>query len=196
MSQDTSAGKLATKFHSVQKFVKELESEIKHFKKNADRNMTITPDFQHKQKVWLALKKIKTKIPTKKLLERWLGPFEFLQKLASMNSTSSCPNIGNQFTLSFTCPYQIRSRNQISQAYINCHHHQSWWKSKRNGKWLRFWNQNLKEVNYGIWSSGKYSVRTQKEKLGHHFPILPTHQTLSRISTLFSENPIPNASRV
>ncbi|MBW0499068.1 hypothetical protein O181_038783 [Austropuccinia psidii MF-1] len=39
-----------------------------------DRNRTITPYFKPGDKVWLASKNIKTKRPTKKLSERWLGP--------------------------------------------------------------------------------------------------------------------------
>ncbi|MBW0466561.1 hypothetical protein O181_006276 [Austropuccinia psidii MF-1] len=71
MSQDSPAGKLSTKLQSVQQVVKEgLESAIRRFKKDLDRNRTIPPDFQPGDKVWLASKNIKTKIPTKKLSER------------------------------------------------------------------------------------------------------------------------------
>ncbi|MBW0532034.1 hypothetical protein O181_071749 [Austropuccinia psidii MF-1] len=61
----------------------ELESEIRRFKKYADRNEAIPPNFQPGDKVWLSSKNIKTKRPTKKLSERWLGPFEFLEKIGS-----------------------------------------------------------------------------------------------------------------
>ncbi|MBW0566636.1 hypothetical protein O181_106351 [Austropuccinia psidii MF-1] len=84
ISQDTPAGKVSTKLQSVQKFVKEeLELKIKCFKKYADRNRAIPPDFQPGDKVWLASKNIKTTRPTKKLSERWLGPFEVLKKIGS-----------------------------------------------------------------------------------------------------------------
>ncbi|MBW0478359.1 hypothetical protein O181_018074 [Austropuccinia psidii MF-1] len=47
VSQDSPAGKVATKLQSVQQVVKEeLESEIRRFKKYADRNRSIPPDFQ------------------------------------------------------------------------------------------------------------------------------------------------------
>ncbi|MBW0545257.1 hypothetical protein O181_084972 [Austropuccinia psidii MF-1] len=82
ISQDSTAGKLSTKLQSVQQVVKEeLESEIKCFKKYADRNRAIPPDFQPGDKVWLASKNMKTTRPTKKLSERWLGPFEVLKKI-------------------------------------------------------------------------------------------------------------------
>ncbi|MBW0558198.1 hypothetical protein O181_097913, partial [Austropuccinia psidii MF-1] len=84
ISQDTPSGKLSTKLQSVQKVVKEeLKSAIKCFKKYADRNRAIPPDFQPGDKVWLASKNIKTTIPTKKLSERWLVPFEVLKKIGS-----------------------------------------------------------------------------------------------------------------
>ncbi|MBW0543131.1 hypothetical protein O181_082846 [Austropuccinia psidii MF-1] len=84
ISEDTPAGKLSTKLQSVQQVVKEeLESEIKRFKKYADRNRAIPPDFQPGDKVWLASKNINTTRPTKRLSERWLGPFEALKKIGS-----------------------------------------------------------------------------------------------------------------
>ncbi|MBW0547236.1 hypothetical protein O181_086951 [Austropuccinia psidii MF-1] len=84
ISQDTPAVKLSKKLQSVQHVVKEeLESAIKCFKKYADRNREIPPDFQPVDKVWLASKNIKTTRPTKKPSERWLGPFEVLKKIGS-----------------------------------------------------------------------------------------------------------------
>ncbi|MBW0508455.1 hypothetical protein O181_048170 [Austropuccinia psidii MF-1] len=84
LARDSPAGKLSTKSQSVQKVGKEeLESAIRRLTKYADRNRTITPDFQPGDKVWLASKEIKTTRPTKKLSERWLGPFEVLKKTGS-----------------------------------------------------------------------------------------------------------------
>ncbi|MBW0531279.1 hypothetical protein O181_070994 [Austropuccinia psidii MF-1] len=60
ISQDKPAVKLSTKLQSVQQVVtEELESAIKCFKKYADRNRAITPDFQPGNKVWLASNSIK-----------------------------------------------------------------------------------------------------------------------------------------
>ncbi|MBW0491820.1 hypothetical protein O181_031535 [Austropuccinia psidii MF-1] len=84
ISQDSHAGKLSRKLQSVKQVVKEeLESAIRQFKKYADGNRTIPPDFKLGDKVCLASKNIKITIPTKKLSERWLGPFEVLKKIAS-----------------------------------------------------------------------------------------------------------------
>ncbi|MBW0514606.1 hypothetical protein O181_054321 [Austropuccinia psidii MF-1] len=89
ISQDSPAENVSTKLQSVQKvFKEELESAIRRFKKYADRNGSIAPDFQPGDKVWLASKNIKTTGPTKKLSEICLGPFEV------MHITSSCLNNG------------------------------------------------------------------------------------------------------
>ncbi|MBW0580370.1 hypothetical protein O181_120085 [Austropuccinia psidii MF-1] len=84
ISEYKPSGKLSTKLQSVQKAVREeLELELKHFKKYADTNRTIPPDFQPGDNIWLDSKNIKTKKPTKKLLEIWLGSFEALKKIGS-----------------------------------------------------------------------------------------------------------------
>ncbi|MBW0506000.1 hypothetical protein O181_045715 [Austropuccinia psidii MF-1] len=105
ISQDTPAGKVSTKLQSVQQVVREeLQSAKKHFKKYADRNRTIPPDFQPGEKAWVATKNIKTTRTTKKLSERWLGPFEALKKFGSHAYHLKFPRKWNQFTLSFMCP--------------------------------------------------------------------------------------------
>ncbi|MBW0543187.1 hypothetical protein O181_082902, partial [Austropuccinia psidii MF-1] len=97
VSQDSPTGKVSKKLQSVQQVVKEeLESEIRRFKKYADRNRTITPDFQPGDKVWLDSKNINTTRPTKNLSERWLGrdQLESLRRLEVSHTTSSCLNNG------------------------------------------------------------------------------------------------------
>ncbi|MBW0569414.1 hypothetical protein O181_109129 [Austropuccinia psidii MF-1] len=84
LSLDSPAGKLSTKLQSVHKAVKEeLESAIRSLREYEDRNRSIQPDFQPGDKVWLASKNIKTTRPTKKLSERWVGPFEVIKKIGS-----------------------------------------------------------------------------------------------------------------
>ncbi|MBW0503292.1 hypothetical protein O181_043007 [Austropuccinia psidii MF-1] len=95
ISQDTPAANLSTKLQSVQQVVEEeLESAIKPFKKYAYRNRAIPPDFQLGDKVWLDSKNIKTTRPTKKLSERWLGPFEVLKKIGSNSYHLKLPQQG------------------------------------------------------------------------------------------------------
>ncbi|MBW0542707.1 hypothetical protein O181_082422 [Austropuccinia psidii MF-1] len=82
--QDKNYKQILKQLARVQQVVKEeLESEIRRFKKYADRNRSIPPNFQPGDKVWLASKKIKTTRPTKKLSERWLGPFEVIKQIGS-----------------------------------------------------------------------------------------------------------------
>ncbi|MBW0478150.1 hypothetical protein O181_017865 [Austropuccinia psidii MF-1] len=77
ISQYSPAGKLSTKIKSLQQVVKEeLESEIRRFKKYADRNRSIPPDFQPGNTVWLASKNIKTTGPTKKLQKDGWDPLK------------------------------------------------------------------------------------------------------------------------
>ncbi|MBW0588260.1 hypothetical protein O181_127975 [Austropuccinia psidii MF-1] len=54
-----------------------------HISQDSPAGKEIPPDFQPGDKVWLASKNIKTTRPTKKLSERWLGPFEVLKKIGS-----------------------------------------------------------------------------------------------------------------
>ncbi|MBW0521043.1 hypothetical protein O181_060758 [Austropuccinia psidii MF-1] len=84
ISQDSPSGNSSTKLQPLQQAVKEeLESAIRRFKKYADRNRTIPPDFQPGDKLCLASKTIKTTRHTKKLSERWLGPFEVIKNIGS-----------------------------------------------------------------------------------------------------------------
>ncbi|MBW0476835.1 hypothetical protein O181_016550 [Austropuccinia psidii MF-1] len=65
---------------------------MRHFKKYAHTNRTITPDFQTRDKVWLSSKNIKTTRPTKKLSERWLEPFEVLRNIGSHSLQLKLPS--------------------------------------------------------------------------------------------------------
>ncbi|MBW0492053.1 hypothetical protein O181_031768 [Austropuccinia psidii MF-1] len=77
-------GNISTKLQQVQKVVKEeLGSEIRCFKKWEDRNRSIPPDFQPKEKLCLASKNIKPLRPANKLSERWLEPFEAVKEIGS-----------------------------------------------------------------------------------------------------------------
>ncbi|MBW0556179.1 hypothetical protein O181_095894 [Austropuccinia psidii MF-1] len=80
ITQDNPAGNLSTKVQSVQQDVKrELEASINLFKRYTDKSRENPPD----DMVWLSSKNIKSTRPTKKLSERWLGPFPILNKVSS-----------------------------------------------------------------------------------------------------------------
>ncbi|MBW0529800.1 hypothetical protein O181_069515 [Austropuccinia psidii MF-1] len=82
ITKDTPSGKLSTKIQSVQQGVKTvLEVAINRFKRYADESRASPPDFNPGDMVWLSSKNIKSTRPTKKLSERWLGPFPILKKV-------------------------------------------------------------------------------------------------------------------
>ncbi|MBW0559349.1 hypothetical protein O181_099064 [Austropuccinia psidii MF-1] len=84
ITQDNPAGKLSTKIQSVQKDVKrELEVAINRFKRYADKSRASPPVFNPGDMVCLSSKNIRSTIPTKKLSERWLGPFPILKKVST-----------------------------------------------------------------------------------------------------------------
>ncbi|MBW0471886.1 hypothetical protein O181_011601 [Austropuccinia psidii MF-1] len=62
---------------------RELEVAINLFKRYADKSRRITPDFNPGDMVWLSSKNIESTRHTKKLSERWLGPFPILKKVST-----------------------------------------------------------------------------------------------------------------
>ncbi|MBW0471785.1 hypothetical protein O181_011500 [Austropuccinia psidii MF-1] len=162
ITQDNPSGNLSTKLRSVQKEVKrELEAAINWFKRYADKSRASPPDFNPGEMVCLSSKNIKSTRPTKKLSERWLGPFPILQKV----STHAYHLNGNPSTQSSIFPSWNQSRNQQSQIGITSILLQSSLKKKRNEKSLKYWIQSSREENYGIWWNAKVSVKTQKDPL-------------------------------
>ncbi|MBW0471822.1 hypothetical protein O181_011537 [Austropuccinia psidii MF-1] len=84
ITQDTPAGKLSTKIQPVQQDVKrELEVAINRLKRYANKSRASPPVFNPGEMVWLSSKNIKSTRPTKKLSERWLGPFQILKKVST-----------------------------------------------------------------------------------------------------------------
>ncbi|MBW0527689.1 hypothetical protein O181_067404 [Austropuccinia psidii MF-1] len=81
ITQDTPAGKLSTKIQLVQQYVKrELEVAINMFNRYADKGRASPLVFNPGDMVWLSSQNIKSTIPTKKLAERWMGPFPIFKK--------------------------------------------------------------------------------------------------------------------
>ncbi|MBW0512486.1 hypothetical protein O181_052201 [Austropuccinia psidii MF-1] len=84
ITQDTPSGKLSKKIQSVQKDVKrELGVAINLFKRYSDKSRESPPVFNPGYMVWLSSKNIKATRPTKKLSERWLGPFPIFKKVST-----------------------------------------------------------------------------------------------------------------
>ncbi|MBW0542637.1 hypothetical protein O181_082352 [Austropuccinia psidii MF-1] len=120
ITQDTPAGKLSTKFQSVQQDVKrELEVAINRLKRYADKSRASPPVFNPGDMVWLSSKNIKSTRPTKKLSERWLGPFPILKKVSThayhLKLPSQWKSIHPVFHISLLEPVKtstIPNRNQ------------------------------------------------------------------------------------
>ncbi|MBW0488547.1 hypothetical protein O181_028262 [Austropuccinia psidii MF-1] len=164
ITQDNPARNLSTKIQSVQQDVKrELEAAISQHKRYSDKGRASPPDFNPGDIAWHSSKNIKSTRPTKKLSERWLGPFPILKKV----STHAYHHNGNPSTQSSIFPSWNQSRHQQSQIGIKSLLLQSLLKKKRNGKSLKYWIQSSREENYGIWWNGKVSVKTQKDPLGN-----------------------------
>ncbi|MBW0464236.1 hypothetical protein O181_003951 [Austropuccinia psidii MF-1] len=119
ISQDLPAGRLSSELQSAQQVVKgELESAIRIFKKYAHRNRSIPPDFHPGDKVWLGSKNIKTTRPTKKLSERWLGPFKVIEKIGSHEYHLKLP----QKWKSVHPVFNVSLLEPVKQSSIpNCH---------------------------------------------------------------------------
>ncbi|MBW0512691.1 hypothetical protein O181_052406 [Austropuccinia psidii MF-1] len=84
ITHDTPAGKLSTKFQSVQQDVKrDLEAAINQFKRYADKSRATPPHFNPDYMVWLFFKSIKSTRPIKKLSDRLLSPFLILKKVST-----------------------------------------------------------------------------------------------------------------
>ncbi|MBW0533952.1 hypothetical protein O181_073667 [Austropuccinia psidii MF-1] len=183
ISQDSPSGKLSTKLQSVQQVVKEeLESEIRRFKKYADRNRSIPPDFQPGDKVWLASKSIKTMIPTKKLSERLLGPFEVIENSGSHSYHLKFPlqweSVHPVFHVSLLEPVKqssIQNCNQLPPQPALVEEKEEW-------EVAQVLDSKLKRGKLWYLVEWKGFSEDPETKLGNQLPTLPTHQTFSRIS--------------
>ncbi|MBW0548802.1 hypothetical protein O181_088517 [Austropuccinia psidii MF-1] len=109
ITQDTPSGKLSTKIQSVQQDVKrELEVAINWLKRHADKSRASPPVLNPADMVWLSSKNLKSTRPTKKLSERWLGPFPILKKVSThaynLKLPSQCKSIHPVFHISLLGP--------------------------------------------------------------------------------------------
>ncbi|MBW0570997.1 hypothetical protein O181_110712 [Austropuccinia psidii MF-1] len=136
LSKDTPAGNLSTKVQSVKQDVKrELEVSINRLKRYADKIGSSPPVFNPGEMVLISSKNIKSTRPTKKLSERWLGPFPNLKKV----TTHSYHLNRSPSTQSSKFPSWNQSGHQKSQIRIKNLLLQSSLKKKRNGKSLKYW---------------------------------------------------------
>ncbi|MBW0509690.1 hypothetical protein O181_049405 [Austropuccinia psidii MF-1] len=197
ISQDPPSGNLSTKLKSVQQVVKEeLESEIRRFKKYADRNGTIPPDFQPGYKVWLAFKNIRTTRPTKKLSDICLGPFEVFKKAGSHAYQLKLPlqwkSVHPVFHVSLLEPVKkssIPNQDQFSPPPILVEEQQAWEVAQVLDPKLKIcklrclveWKGFSKEPERTAWVPAS------------NLTISP--DLVSNFHSLYPDNPVPNIAR-
>ncbi|MBW0508648.1 hypothetical protein O181_048363 [Austropuccinia psidii MF-1] len=103
ITQDTTAGRLTIRIQSVQQDCKrKLEVSTNRFERYADKSRAGPPVCNPGEMVWLSSKNIKSTRHTKKLSERWLGPFPILKKVR-------------------TNAYHLKLPSQWKSIHIVCH---------------------------------------------------------------------------
>ncbi|MBW0480152.1 hypothetical protein O181_019867 [Austropuccinia psidii MF-1] len=134
ITQDTPDGKLSTKIQSVQKDIKRaLGVSINRFKRYADKRRASPPVFNPFDIVWLSSTNIKSTRPTKKLSERWLGPFPILKKVSTHSYNLKLPSqwksIHPVFHISLLEPVKtstIPNRHQEPPPPISIEEEEEW----------------------------------------------------------------------
>ncbi|MBW0556492.1 hypothetical protein O181_096207, partial [Austropuccinia psidii MF-1] len=151
ITQDTPSGKLSTRIQLVQQDVKrELEVSINRFKRYADKSRASPPVFNPGDKVWLS-SKIESTRTTKKLSERWLGPFPTLKKVSThayhFKRPSQWKSIHPACHISLLEPVKttaIPNGNKEPPPPIIIEEEEEWEVSQ-------ILDSKLKRENYGIW---------------------------------------------
>ncbi|MBW0489068.1 hypothetical protein O181_028783 [Austropuccinia psidii MF-1] len=94
ITQIPPAGKVSTKIESLQQDVKrELEVAINRLKRYVEKSSASPSIFNPGDMVWHSFKNIKSTRPTKKLSERWLGPFPISKKISTHAYHLKLPSI-------------------------------------------------------------------------------------------------------
>ena len=110
----------AIDLHNLQQELKtQIEKAQKRFSEHADRHRSDPPNFKIGDKVYVRAEHIRTTRPTRKLAEKYLGPFEIINKIGTHSYTIRLPTdlraIHPVFHVSQLEPYtpnEIPNRNQ------------------------------------------------------------------------------------
>ena len=81
-----------TKVPAAEELTKQMEGTLKQTKENiekaktcmkhqADRHRSQAPDYEIGDKVWLSTENLKLTRASKKLTERWLGPYDITKRI-------------------------------------------------------------------------------------------------------------------
>ncbi|MBW0545645.1 hypothetical protein O181_085360 [Austropuccinia psidii MF-1] len=143
--------------------------------------------------VWLSSKNIKSTRPTKKLSERWLGPFPILKKVSThayhLKLPSQCESIHPVFHISLLEPVKkstIQNQHQEPPPPIIIEEEEEWEVSQ-------ILNSKLKKRNLWYLVEWKVSVKTQKDPHGNQLKASRIFLSLSNIfilCILTSQDPI------
>ncbi|MBW0574659.1 hypothetical protein O181_114374 [Austropuccinia psidii MF-1] len=197
ITQDTPGGKLSTKIQSVQQDVnRELEVAINRFKRYANKSRASPPVFNPVNMVWLSLKNIKSTRPTKKLSERWLGPFPILEKVSTdayhLKLPSQWKSIHPVFYISLLEPVKkstIPNQHQEPPPPIPIEEEEEWevsqvldLKLKRRKLWYL--------VEWKVFSQDPERSTWEPAKSLNNFPDL-----VKDFHSLYPEKPGPNSSK-
>ncbi|MBW0590865.1 hypothetical protein O181_130580 [Austropuccinia psidii MF-1] len=112
--------------------------------------------------VWLSSRNIKSTRPTKKLSERWFGPFPILKKV----NTHAYHLNGSPSTQSSIFPSLNQSRHQQFQISIKSLLRHSSLKKKRNGKSLKVWIARSREKIMVLGGMERFQSRSRKIHMG------------------------------
>lgn len=109
----------------------ELNQAVKRFKSYADNKRIKPPEFTVGDSVWLSSKHIKSTRPTKKLSERWLGPFKIIEKIGlssfKLQLPSQWKSVHPVFHVSLLEPLQdsaIKGRHQPPPSPVEVEDHE------------------------------------------------------------------------
>ncbi|MBW0475506.1 hypothetical protein O181_015221 [Austropuccinia psidii MF-1] len=197
ITQNTPSGKLSTKIQSLQQAVKrELEVAINRFKRYANESRASPPVFNPGDMVWLSSNNIKSTRPTKKLSERWLGPFTILKKISThayhLKLPSQLKSIHLVFHISLLEPVKtstIPNRHQEPPTSIIIEEEEEWEfsqimdsKLKRRKLWyLVEWKGFSQDPERSTWEPAKNLKNCPELVKDFH--------------SLYPDKPGPNSSR-
>ncbi|MBW0476536.1 hypothetical protein O181_016251 [Austropuccinia psidii MF-1] len=197
ITQDTPVGRLSTKIQSVQQDVKrELEVAINRYKRYADKGRASPPVTNPGDMVWLSSKNIKSTRPTKKLSERWLGPFLILKKVSThayhLKVPSQWKSIHPVFHISFLEPVKtsiIPNWHQEPPPPIIIEEEEEWEISKILDSKLK-----RRKLWYLVEWKG-FSQDPERSTWGPPGNLKNCPELFKDFHSLYPDNPGPNPSR-
>ena len=188
------AGQLISTIRKTQDQLKiELEKAVRRFKRYADDKRIKPPEFNIGDSVWLSSRNIQSTRPTKKLSEKWLGPFKILEKIGFSSFKLQLPDrwksVHPVFHISLLEPVQpssIPGRHQPPPDPVEVEDHEEYEVSQildskiRYGKlhYLVEWKGYLNSSDQTTWEPAENLENAQDLVRDFHrlYPIKPRPQ--------------------